>query len=90
MQIRYFATIRTITGENALYWDKPEATLGELLHDLHPRYGRNFQNWVLDGDALGPAIIILVNGYDVRHLNGIDTKLQADDIISIFPVVAGG
>jgi hypothetical protein len=30
MQIRYFATIRSITGENTLRWNQPEANLGEL------------------------------------------------------------
>ena len=90
MQIRYFATIRTLTGENTLGWNQPEATLGELLHDLCARYGDNFRSWVLDGDNLGQAIIILVNGCDVRHLTGINTPLQPDDTIAIFPLVAGG
>lgn len=90
MQIRYFATIRAITGESILRWDKPAAILGELLRDLSRHYGSRFQNWVLEGDGLGSAIIILVNGTDVRHLQGIDTPLQPDDTISIFPLVAGG
>lgn len=90
MQIRYFATIRTLTGENSLRWDQPEATLGELLRNLCARYGDAFQSWVLDGDNLGQAIIILVNGCDVRHLAGINTSLQPDDTIAIFPLVAGG
>lgn len=90
MQIRYFATIRTITGENALRWDQPEATLGELLRDLCVRYGDRFRSWVLDGNDLGQAIIILVNGCDARHLGGINTPLQPEDTIAIFPLVAGG
>jgi MoaD family protein len=90
MQIRYFATIRSITGENTLRWEQSEATLGELLHNLCARYGNHFRSWVLDGDDLGQAIIILVNGCDARHLAGINTPLQPDDIIAIFPLVAGG
>jgi sulfur-carrier protein len=90
MQIRYFATIRAITKENTLNWDRPETTLGELLHSLCNRYGDRFRQWVLEGDGLGQAIIILVNGRDARHLEGINTPLQPDDIVSIFPLVAGG
>ena len=43
-----------------------------------------------DGTELGKEIIILVNGKNVEHLNGINTKLLSTDVISIFPVVAGG
>ncbi len=90
MQIRYFATIRTITREFTLDWDQPETTLGELLRALCVRYGDHFRQWVLEGDELGQAIIILVNGCDARHLEGINTALHPDDIIAIFPLVAGG
>lgn len=90
MQIRYFATIRTITRENTLQWDKPEATLGELLRVLCSRYGDRFRQWVLDGNGLGQAIIVLVNGCDARHLGGLNTPLSPDDVIAIFPLVAGG
>jgi MoaD family protein len=90
MQIRYFATIRAITKENTLTWDQPGTTLGDLLYALCTRYGDRFHQWVLDGDELGQAIIILVNGCDARHLGGINTALHPDDIIAIFPLVAGG
>jgi molybdopterin synthase sulfur carrier subunit len=90
MQIRYFATIRDITRENTLNWNQRHATLGELLRALCVRYGDRFRQWVLEGDELGQAIIILVNGCDARHLGGINTPLQPDDTIAIFPLVAGG
>ena len=90
MEIRYFATIRDITGESKLQWKEPATTLSKLLCDLCARYDRRFRSWVLDGDDLGAAIIILINGRDARHLNGINTPLQPDDTVSIFPMVAGG
>ncbi len=90
MQIEYFAMLRQATGKNREQWNKPAGTLGELLRDLSERYGPGFSRWLLDGDQLSDIAIIMVNGRDVRHLQGLATPLQPDDTIAIFPPVAGG
>ncbi len=90
MLIRFFATIREITREKEVVWDKPAPTLHDLLTDLCAHYGPGLEKWCLDGDELGPSIIILVNGRDARHQGGIRTPLSPGDAISIFPMVAGG
>jgi molybdopterin converting factor small subunit len=43
----------------------------------------------LDGN-LGGLSIILVNVTNYCHLSGLDTPLKMDDIIALFPPVAGG
>jgi sulfur-carrier protein len=90
MQLRYFATVREYTGENERLWLSPAADLQHLLQDLSVRYGRVFAGAVISGNDLSPTIIILVNGRDVRHLGGLKTPLAPNDIVSIFPMVAGG
>ena len=35
-------------------------------------------------------ITFLKNGREIKFLNGLDTILESDDEISIFPLVAGG
>jgi molybdopterin converting factor small subunit len=35
-------------------------------------------------------MIILVNGRNIQHLKGVDTLLGPDDIVAVFPMVAGG
>jgi molybdopterin synthase sulfur carrier subunit len=90
MKIRYFARIRELTGENEVEWDKPANTLGMLMRDLADHYGQGFRRRVLAGDGLSSTIIVLVNGYDARHLGGADASLHPDDTISIFPPIGGG
>ena len=41
-------------------------------------------------EDLGEEIIMLINGRHVAHLGGIHAKLLPGDVVSIFPVVAGG
>ena len=90
VQIRFFATIREITGVGEIRWDEPTATLGELLRALSARYGPAFRRWVLEKDDLGKTVLVVINGHDSRHQGGIDASLHPDDTIAIFPAIAGG
>jgi MoaD family protein len=90
MTVKYFATIRTYTGETERHIDDAPAGLRELLTSLATRYGTTFRRAVFSGDRLSGEIIILVNGRNVLYLEGLDTPLAANDEVSIFPMVAGG
>ena len=91
MIIRYFAFLRDITRVSEQTWNEPAACVGDLLVALSRRYGPNFRRWVLEPDGqLGQLSIVLVNGRDCRELHGMATPLKPDDIIAIFPPVAGG
>ena len=100
MTVKYFATIRSYTGEPERRLDDVPADLRELLATLAQRYGTSFRQAVfanagasgaeLPSAELSDAIIILVNGRNVLYLQGLDTPLEADDEVSIFPLVAGG
>jgi MoaD family protein len=90
MVIRFFASIRTITGAKEIEWGEPPATLGDLLRLLSDRYGPEFRRWVLDDHELGGSVMVVVNGNDARHQAGLATRLAATDVISILPIMAGG
>ena len=91
MELAFFATLREITGCSKQTWNASVETIGDLLHELCGRYGPNFKRWVLEEDgSLGQMCIILVNGCDIRELNGLATRLHPEDEISFFPPVAGG
>jgi len=91
MNLAYFATLREITGRSKQQWKSNSETIGDLLRDLSARYGKDFRRWVLKDDgSLGQMCIILVNGHDIRELDGLTTRLRTEDSISFFPPVAGG
>jgi molybdopterin synthase sulfur carrier subunit len=90
MVIRFFASIRNITGEKEIERAEPTPTLGELLRLLSDRYGPEFQRWVLDGENLGGSVMVVINGDDARHQAGLATRLAPTDVVSIFPIMAGG
>ncbi len=90
MKILYFAMLRDVTCKSEETWTRPAATLGELVHDLVATYGKGFERWLVADGKMSDLAIIMVNGQDVRHLQGFDTPLQASDTVVIFPPVAGG
>ncbi len=90
MVVRFFTSLRDITQVKEIEYDPSPSTLGELLHQLSERYGPRFQRWVLEGEALGSSVLIVINGQDARHCAGLETRLASADVISILPIMAGG
>lgn len=90
MEIRFFATYRDITRDKTIEAPAPETVSG-LLAYLSRRYGPAMEKKLLNPDgSLGQDAIVLVNGRHIEHLQGIDTPLTEQDVVSIFPLVAGG
>jgi len=91
MQVKFFATIRSLSGrlEDQVGPVTPPTVRG-LLAELSGRYGGAFRDRMFDGAELSSTIIILVNGRHIEHLAGLETPVGNDDVIAIFPVVAGG
>ncbi|HOS69227.1 MAG TPA: MoaD family protein [Bacillota bacterium] len=89
MIIKFFALIRDYTGSKEISVEGCH-TLRELLNKLCSRYGKSFSEKLFAGDRLSEDIIILVNGRHIEHLKGLDTGLEENDEISIFPRIAGG
>jgi molybdopterin synthase sulfur carrier subunit len=91
MQIRLYATLRQIVGEKIV--EIPigtEKTIGDVLRSLVRQYPKLDESiWYPDGSLAGHVAVIL-NGRDVRHLDGVDTPLSDEDILDVFPPIGGG
>jgi len=88
MEVRYLGSVRKTTGERQTQWEKPAATLRELLRDLAIHYGPRFKYWVLDrGNVPDKHIVVRINGRDARYLDGADTPLNSGDTISLASTV---
>jgi sulfur-carrier protein len=88
--VRFFASLRELTGAAALDCEPAAADLGELLGTLATRYGPAFRRVVLDGERLAPAVMVLVNGRNARFAGGAEAPLKPADEIAIFPPLGGG
>ncbi len=88
MKVQFFAGLRRVAGTGEIVVQA--GSVRQLLTKLGEIYGRDFTEEVFDRGELRPQIQILVNGRNLVFLNGLDTPLDDDDTVSIFPQVAGG
>ena len=90
MTVKYFGDIRPLVGGlKGEAWSQREPEVGSLLKALGKRHPP-LENRLWDGNQLSSTMIILVNGRSIDFLDGINTKLQPDDLVDVFPVEAGG
>ncbi|MDY7082805.1 MAG: ubiquitin-like small modifier protein 1 [Halobacteria archaeon] len=83
VDVRFSSALESITDERTTTVDAK--TVNEAIDILAESYGEEFQ----DGE-LRRFVNLYVNGEDVRHHDGLETKLDDDDEISILPAVSGG
>lgn len=93
MKVRLFNLLSKSIGKKELELDSIE-NVRDLLQYLSEVYGEKADKWIWQGKGerrtLMTGTLILVNGKHVYHLQGLDTKLNDSDVISIFPPSGGG
>jgi molybdopterin synthase sulfur carrier subunit len=89
LELRFFATFREAVGTKTITREYDAATVGDVLVALESEF-EGLAGEILDGGAVKPQVNVLLNGRDVTHEQGVDTPIEPDDTLSIFPPVAGG
>jgi molybdopterin synthase sulfur carrier subunit len=91
LKIRFYATLRDKVGQKEV--ELPFAThqtVGDILHALVKRNPElNEDIWNADG-SLAEHVVVILDGRDIRHLDGVNTPLSEDDWLDVFPPVGGG
>ncbi len=90
MLVKYFADIRKLSGREQQQYGGAAPTVRRLLEGLSDQHGAAFQRRVFDGDAISSTLIVFVNGQNIEHLRGIETPVGPEDVVAIFPMIAGG
>ena len=92
MIVNYYATLRQVVGSREVDFNLPQgSTLRQLVEEMVKRYpGLKMEMLDQQGNLYG-HVHIFVNGRDSTFLDGsLDTILDPDDTIAIFPPVGGG
>jgi molybdopterin synthase sulfur carrier subunit len=92
MKVNFYATYRPLVGGKTVEFDlEPGGTIRQLVAAIVARFPA-MQREMLDDDGnLCSHVHIFVNGRDSALMEEkLDTVLQADDVLNIFPPVGGG
>lgn len=92
MDIHFYATLRPITGGKTVTLDLPEGTtVRQMLEGVFASYPLLRIKLMTADNTLLPHVHVFVNGRDVGYLpDDLETVIQADDKLDIFPAVGGG
>lgn len=85
--IKLFANLRRLAGTNEV--ETPAATVREAVETLCTGKA-DLRAAILDGDHLRPYVRVMVNGHDVELGAGLDTPIGPQDLVTVFPPIAGG
>ncbi|HZG04984.1 MAG TPA: MoaD/ThiS family protein [Streptomyces sp.] len=88
IEVRIPTILRTYTGGQKTV-EGNGGTLAELFEDLETRHS-GIQERLVEGGELRRFVNVYLNDEDVRFLDGISTKLNDGDSVTILPAVAGG
>ena len=66
------------------------ATVGAVFADIVGRFPSMRGNLLDEAGGLHKFVNVYKNDDDIRYLDQLDTKLEAGDVLSIIPAVAGG
>jgi MoaD family protein len=69
-----------------------KTTVYTLLKQLADRYGEVFEGEVFEeeGKAVREGLIVTVNGRAIGQLQGIKTRLNVKDVVTLLPLFTGG
>ncbi len=87
--VRIPTPLRKLTEDQDVVAGEGE-TLRECIDGLENRYPGIKERLCDETGELRRFVNIYVNGEDVRFANGVNTRLQGGDEVSIVPAVAGG
>lgn len=88
MLVTFHATIREAAGISRA--EMEAETVHELLLRLRERYGDRLFELIIRDNEIREDVVILVNGRNLLQLAGLETPLNSDDEIAIFPPISGG
>jgi molybdopterin converting factor small subunit len=65
-------------------------TVGEVFRDIERQFPPMIGQVITAEGGLHRFVNVYRNDEDVRYLEGLDTKVSDDDVVSVLPAVAGG
>ncbi|MCA9959214.1 MAG: ubiquitin-like small modifier protein 1 [Chloroflexota bacterium] len=92
MKINFFATLRQIVGQKTVEFHLTNGTTVREMVEIVVTQYPPMRPELLDEDGnLWRHVHVFVNGRDAPYLpEGMQTVVQPNDVINIFPAVGGG
>ncbi len=89
--VKTLATLYSITGSIKHELEVPnDSTIYDVIKIISKMYPRLEKELFRDDGGIRENYRIFLNGREVIHIGGLDTKVGDGDIVTIIPPVGGG
>ncbi len=92
IEVKLFATLRMKLGvASVTLTPEADVTVRDMIRMLEQSTGAEFYHDLVDtnGDVLRSGTIILLDGTNIHHMQGLDTPVNASQV-AVFPPAGGG
>jgi molybdopterin synthase sulfur carrier subunit len=92
MKVNFYATLRQVVGEKSVEFALPEnVTVRQLIDEMVRLYPALRTELLDERGQLYQHVHVFVKGRDSSYLeNALETVLQPEDTVGVFPAVGGG
>jgi len=91
IKIKFYSLVRTHLSINEVEIKADSIIIYDLFLKTEQQIGKKFLYLLIDENKqIIPSTIILINGRNVFHLDKLNSLVECDDEISIFPPGGGG
>ncbi len=90
MEIRFYATLRPLVGGRSVQLDGSPPTVGAVIDRLIADHPALEERLIDESGQVRRFVAVMLNGRDIRHLEGLETAIPPNSDMDIFPPVAGG
>ena len=92
MKVSFFASLRQVVGQNTVEIPPVEgSTVLQLIQEVVRLYPDLERELLDEHGNLYEHVHIVINGRDIRHLEGgMDWVVSPEDRVSMFPAIGGG
>lgn len=92
--VKFFANVRQLMGKEEVTLDLDPSkryTIKDILREVTEAENKDLSTILLEvkGESRGTVRVVL-NGKEIRSLDGSEATIQNGDCITIFPLLAGG
>ena len=93
VQVNFFGVYQRIAGKKKVQLKlKKHSTIKSALVELAKNVSKELEQVLMEtqNDESRPKALILVNGKEISVLQGLETKINQDEELTLIPMVHGG
>ena len=92
VRVRFFGEFRELLNKETVTLNVREnGTVKDVIYELARRNDPKILGRILNEKGeVRSEIIILVKGRNIQNFKGLETKVEENDVVYIFPIATGG